>query len=67
MCVRRLKGRNLRPRRRWEDNIKMGHAYVWYEGVGSVRVLQNREQWRAFVKTLMKLQVQQEKMHFSIT
>ena len=48
-CVQRLKGRNRRTRRRWGANIKMGHVDIWYEGVDSVHVLQNRDQWWDFV------------------
>jgi hypothetical protein len=65
-CVQRLMGSNQRTRRRWEANIKMVHVDVWYEGVDSVHVLQSRDQWRAFVQTVMNLQVQKKKMYFSI-
>jgi hypothetical protein len=34
---------NRRPRRRWEDNIKMGRTDIWYESVDSIYVLQNRD------------------------
>jgi hypothetical protein len=48
-----LKGRRLgRPRRRWEDNIKMNLG----EGLNSIRLAQNGFQWWAFVNTVMNLQ-----------
>jgi hypothetical protein len=45
-----------RPRRRWEDNIKMDLR----EGCGGadwVDLAQDRDRWRAFVYTVMKLWV----------
>jgi len=46
-----------RPRRRWEDNIKMD-----LQGVGGccgdwMELAQDRDRWRAFVITVMKLRV----------
>jgi hypothetical protein len=46
-----------RPRRRWEDNIKMDIGERGIEGANWIRLAQDRVQWRAFVHTVMKLQV----------
>ena len=50
--VRRLKSNG-------GDDIKIDYIEVGYEGATSVYVLQNKDQWRAFVNTVMNLQVQQ--------
>ena len=45
-----------RPRRRWEDNIKMALREVG--GVGDwMELAQDRDRWRAFVNTVMNLRV----------
>jgi hypothetical protein len=46
-----------RPRRRWEDNIKMDLREIRIDGVNWIRVVQDRVQSRAFVKTVMNLRV----------
>jgi hypothetical protein len=46
-----------RPRRRWEDNIKMGLKEVGIDGANLIRLAQNRSQWRAFVNRVMNLRV----------
>jgi hypothetical protein len=46
-----------RPRRRWEDNIKMG---LRERGIGRanwIQLAQDRVQWRACVNTVMNLRV----------
>jgi ribosome biogenesis protein Nip4 len=46
-----------RPRRRWEDNIKMD---IREEGCGSrdwIELAQDRDRWRALVKEVIKLRV----------
>ena len=46
-----------RPRRRWEDNIKMDLQEVG-GGCGDwMELVQGREGWRALVSTVMKLRV----------
>jgi hypothetical protein len=47
-----------RPRRRWEDNIKMDLAEIGIGGANWIRMVQDRVQWRAFVNTVMNLRVQ---------
>jgi hypothetical protein len=46
-----------RPRRRWEDNIKMDLREIWIDGANWIRLAQDRVQWRAFVNTAMNLRV----------
>jgi hypothetical protein len=60
ILVERLEGRRPlgRPRRRWEDNIKMDH--LWEIGFGDVdwiHLAQDRDRWRVLVNTLMNLRV----------
>ena len=46
-----------RPRRRWEDNIKMDFQEVG-EGCGDwMELAQDRDRWRALVSTMMNLRV----------
>jgi hypothetical protein len=46
-----------RPRRRWEDNIKMDLREIWIDGANWIRLAQDRVQWRGFVNTVMNLWV----------
>jgi hypothetical protein len=46
-----------RPRRRWEDNIKMDLREIGIEGANWIRLAQDKVQWRAFVNTVMNLRV----------
>jgi transposase len=46
-----------RPRRRWEDNIKMGLREIGIDGANWIQLAQDRVQWRAFVNTVMSLRV----------
>jgi hypothetical protein len=46
-----------RPRRRWEDNIKMDLEEIGIDGANWTRLAQDRVQWRAFVNTVMNLRV----------
>jgi hypothetical protein len=46
-----------RPRRRWEDNIKMDLGEIGIDGTNWIRLAQDRVQWRAFVNTVMNLRV----------
>jgi hypothetical protein len=43
-----------RPRRRWEDNIKMHPQEVGWEGMAWSDVAQERDRWRALVNAVMK-------------
>jgi hypothetical protein len=46
-----------RPRRRWEDNIKMDLREIGIDGTNWIRLAQDRVQWWAFVNTAMNLRV----------
>jgi len=39
-----------RPRRRWEDNIKMDLQEVEYGGMNWIELSQDRDRWRALEK-----------------
>ena len=46
-----------RPRRRWEDNIKMDLQEVGRGCGDRMELAQNRERWRALVSTVMNFRV----------
>jgi hypothetical protein len=46
-----------RPRRRWEDIIKLDLREIGIDGENWIRLAQDRVQWRAFVNTVMNLRV----------
>jgi hypothetical protein len=46
-----------RPRRRWEDNIKIDLREMRIDGANWIRLAQDRVQWRAFVSSIRNLQV----------
>jgi hypothetical protein len=46
-----------RPRRRWEDNIKMDRQEVGCEGMDWIELAQDRNRWRALVNAVKNLQV----------
>jgi hypothetical protein len=46
-----------RPRRRWEDNIKMDLREIRIDGANWIRLAQDRVQWRVYVNMVMNLQV----------
>jgi hypothetical protein len=45
-----------RPRRRWEDNIKMDLREIGFRDVDWIHLAQDRDRWRALVNTVMNLQ-----------
>jgi hypothetical protein len=51
------KGPLGRPRRRWEDNIKMDLRETRINGANWIRLAQDRVQWWAFVNTVMNFRV----------
>jgi hypothetical protein len=46
-----------RPKRRWEDNIKMDHPEVGCGGMEWVELAQDRDRWRPFVNAVMNLRI----------
>jgi hypothetical protein len=46
-----------RPRRRWEDNIKMNFRETGIDGANWIQLAQDRVQWRACVNRVMNLRV----------
>ena len=46
-----------RPRRRWEDNVKMDLQEVGCEGVDWIELVKNRDRCRTFVNAVMNLRV----------
>jgi hypothetical protein len=53
-----------RPRRRWEDNIKMDLKEVGWGGMDWIDVAQDRDRWRALVNAVMNLRVPQNAGNF---
>jgi hypothetical protein len=51
------KGALERPRRRWEDVIKMDLREIGWGGVEWIHLAQDRDLWRALVKAVMNLRV----------
>jgi hypothetical protein len=46
-----------RPRRRWENNIRMDLREIGWGGMEWIDLAEDRDQWRAFVNTVMNLRV----------
>jgi hypothetical protein len=53
-----------RPRRRWDDNIKMDLQELVCEGVDCIELAQNRDRWRDLVTAVMNLPVPQNAGNF---
>jgi len=51
------KGPLVRPRSRWEDNIKMDLEEVVCGGMNWIELAQVRDRWRALVNAVMNLRV----------
>jgi hypothetical protein len=47
-----------RPRRRWEDNIRMDLQEVGYGGMDWIGLAKDRDSWRATVNAVMNVWVQ---------
>jgi hypothetical protein len=47
----------VRPRRRWEDGIKMDLREIGWGGVEWIYLAQDRDRWRAVVNAVMNLRV----------
>jgi hypothetical protein len=46
-----------RPRRRWEDNIRMDLGEVGWGAVDWIGLAQDRDRWRALVNSVLNLRV----------
>jgi hypothetical protein len=46
-----------RPKRRWEDNIKMDLREIGIDGANWIRLAQDRVRWWVFVNAVMNLRV----------
>jgi len=59
VLVGKLEGKRPlgRPRRRWEDNIKMDLQEVGCGGMDWIELAENRDRWRAIVNAVMNLRV----------
>ncbi|KAJ4435786.1 hypothetical protein ANN_18405 [Periplaneta americana] len=59
VLVGRLEGKRPlgRPRRRWEDNIKVDLREVVYDDRDWINLAQDRDQWRAYVRAAMNLRL----------
>jgi hypothetical protein len=59
MRIRRPEGKRLleRSRRRWVDNIIMDLREIWWCGLDWIDLVQDRDQCRALVNTVMNLRV----------
>jgi hypothetical protein len=51
------KGPLERPRRRWEDGIKMDLREIGWGVVEWIELAQDRDRWRAVVNAVMNLRV----------
>ena len=51
------KRRLWRPRRRWEDNIKMDLQEVGCGGMNCIELAQDRDRWRVLVNAILNLQI----------
>jgi hypothetical protein len=46
-----------RPRRRWVNNIKIDLREIGWDGMDSIDLVPDRNQWRALVSTVINLLV----------
>jgi hypothetical protein len=53
-----------RPRRRWVDNIQMDLREIGWDGMDSIDLAQNRDQWRALMNMVMNIWVPQNAEKF---
>ena len=59
VLVRKPEGKRPlgKPRRRWENNIKMDLQEVGYGGMDWIELAQDRDKWLALVNTVMNFRV----------
>jgi hypothetical protein len=51
------KRQNGRPRHRWDDNIRPDLKEIGWEDVDWIYLVQDNDQWRTVVNTVMNLEV----------
>jgi hypothetical protein len=51
------KSQLVKPRRRWEDGIRMDLRETAWDSVEWIQLAQDRDRWRALVNTVMNLRV----------
>jgi hypothetical protein len=54
-----------RPRRRWEDNIKMDLREIGIDGANWIQLAQDKVRWWACVNTVMNFKVPYERIFFT--
>jgi hypothetical protein len=47
----------VEPRRRWVDNIKADLREIVWDGMDWIDLVQDRDQWRAFLNSVMNFRV----------
>ena len=59
VLVRKPEGKRPlgRPKRRWEDNIKMDLQKVRCGGIDWIELAQDRDRWRVLVTAVMNIRV----------
>jgi hypothetical protein len=59
VLVGKPEGKSLlgRPRRRWENNIKMNFQKVGFGGMDWIKLAQDRDRWRTLVNAVMNFRV----------
>jgi hypothetical protein len=59
VLVGKPEGKKLigRPRRRWEDKIKMDLQELRFGGMDWIELAQDRDRWRALVNAVMNFRV----------
>jgi hypothetical protein len=59
VLIGRPEGKRLlgRPRRRWEDNIKVNLREIGINRANWIELAQNKVQWRAFVNIVLNIRV----------
>ena len=56
-----------RPKRKWEDNIKMNHQEVGGACLDWIELVQERDTWRELVNAVMNTRVTQNARNFLIS
>jgi len=59
LLVGKPEGKSLlgRPRRRWEDNIKMDFQEMGFGGIDWIELAQDRDRWRTLVNAVINFRV----------